>query len=72
MMMAVPPARGVDQACHQGQLLAVPGPGHRVDVLGRGLPGEVRDLSRGDSFHPLRGVADLVDLVEVFGLGLEP
>jgi len=43
---AGPHPRGVDQARHQGQLLAVPVPGQRVDVLGRGLPGEVRDLSR--------------------------
>ena len=63
---------GVGQARHQGQLLAVPVPGQRVDVLGRGLPGEVGDLRRGDPFHPVGSVAEGVNLVQVLGLGLEP
>ena len=64
--------RRVDQARDQGQLLGVPVPGQRVDVLGCGLPGEVGDLPRGDPLQPVRGVAELIDLVQVPGLGLEP
>jgi hypothetical protein len=62
----------VGQAGHQRQLLGVPVPGQRVDVLGGGLPGEVGDLSRGNPLQPVGGIAELVDLFQVLGLGLEP
>ncbi len=63
---------GVGQARHQRQFLSIPVAGQRVDVLGRCLAGEVGDLRRGEPFHPVGGVAECVDLVQVLCLGLEP
>ena len=64
--------RRVGKARHQGQLLGVPVPRQRVDVLGCGLPGEVGDLRGRNPLQPAGGVAEFVDLVQVLGLGLEP